>query len=150
MLKFEPLCRIEARVGPIVTLGRAQYGERRVVSILGGTVTGGGMNGEILPGGADWQISRDDGVLDIEAHYVLRLDDGASVEVTSSGYRHGPPEVMGRLHRGEPVSPDEYFFRTVIRFQTGAAAHLHLNRTLAIASAARERELVKLHVFRLL
>jgi Protein of unknown function (DUF3237) len=150
MLKFEPLCKIEAQVGPIVSLGRAQYGERRVIAILGGSVTGARMNGAILPGGADWQINREDGVLDIEARYVIRLSDGAGVEVLSQGYRHGAPEVMARLARGEPVSPDEYFFRTVIRFQTGAAAHADLNRTLAIASAVREPGLVKLDVFRLL
>ena len=34
--------------------------------------------------------------------------------------RHGPVEVMQRLARGEPVARDEYFFRTLVRFTTGA------------------------------
>src|SRR4051812_27425720 len=112
-IELEPFFLVEASVGPIVSLGPAPAGERRVVAILGGTVEGDGIRGEIVPGGEDWQTLRADGVLEIEAHYVVRLDDGALVEVLSQGYRHGPPEVMARLARGEPVAADEYFFRTL-------------------------------------
>jgi hypothetical protein len=57
--------------------------------------------------------------------------------------------VMERLSRGEPVHPSEYFFRTLIRFQTGAAAWLHLNKVMAIASGRREARLVVLDYFRI-
>ena len=39
--------------------------------------------------------------------------------------RHGPAEVMARLARGEAVAREEYFFRTLMRFQTGAPAWAH-------------------------
>ena len=65
---------------------------------------GGWSCGRIVEGGVDWQIQRVDGVLDIAAHYVIRADDGALIEVHSDGIRHGPPEVMARLGRGEPVA----------------------------------------------
>jgi hypothetical protein len=149
-LSAERLCHIDAHVGAIVSLGAAAYGERRVVAIDGGSVSGPGINGTILPGGADWQILRADGVLDIEAHYVLRLDDGALVEIMSQGYRYGPPEVIAAMARGEAVAPADYFFRTMIRFQTGAAAYAELNRTLAVARAARETEWVRLDVYKII
>ena len=135
---------IEARVGPIVSLGPGPYGERRVVDIVGGRVNGPGLRGVVVSGGADWQVVRHDGVVDIDAHYGLLLDDGARVEVVSSGFRYGPPDVLQRLHRGDPVDPAAYFFRTAIRFQTGAVRLAHLNRTIAIAVGARRAASVEL------
>ena len=90
-----------------------------------------------------------DGVLEIGAHYVIRTNDGALVEVRSDGLRHGPPEVMVRLAAGEPVARDAYFFRTLMRFTTGDARWLHLNKVMAIASGERQARLVVLDVWRL-
>ena len=146
----EYLCSIEALVGPIVSLGTGPYGERRVVDIVGGRVEGPGLNGTIVPGGADWQVVRADGVVDIDAHYALLMDDGARVEIVSSGLRFGPPDVLQALHRGEPVDPSAYFFRTFIRFQTGAPRLAHLNRTLAVAVGARRTASVELTLHRVL
>jgi hypothetical protein len=106
------------------------------------------MTGVVAPGGADWQIARADGALDIEAHYSLLLDDGARVEIVSSGLRDGAPEVLARLGRGELVDPSDYFFRTFIRFQTGAARLESLNRTMAVAIGARRRSSVELTLYR--
>ena len=147
-LAHDWLCTLRVEVGPVVSLGAGPYGERRVVAIVGGGVEGPDLNGVIVPGGADWQVARADGVLDIEAHYSLLLDDGARVEVTSSGLRHGPPDVLARLGRGGAVEPSEYFFRTFIRFQTGAPRLAMLNRTMAVAVGARRPDLVELTVYR--
>ena len=144
-----PMARIRCEVGALVSLGAAKYGERRYVPLAGGTVAGPELNGSIVEGGVDWQIARADGVLDIAAHYVIRTPDGALVEVRSDGMRHGPPEVMARLARGEPVARDEYFFRTVMRFQTGAPQWLHLNKVLALAVGQREANAVCLDVYRI-
>lgn len=142
-----PLCRIACQVQPLVSLGQAPCGERRYVPLGGGTVEGDTLRGEVVPGGVDWQLLRGDGVLEIGAHYVLRLHDGALVEVQSNGLRHGPPEVMARLARGEAVAPHEYFFRTVMRFATGAPAWAALNKTLALAVGQREADRVLLDVY---
>ena len=55
---------------------------------------------------------------------------------------------MRRLAAGEPVERDAYFFRTVIRFATGAPHWLHLNKVIALASAARHARQVVLDVYR--
>jgi len=143
------MAQVRCEVGEIVGLGAGPYGERRCVPLLGGSVAGPELNGEILPGGTDWQTLRADGVLDIGAHYVIRTADGALVEVQSDGLRHGLPEVMARLARGEAVPPGDYFFRTLVRFQTGHPAWLHLNKTMALASGRREARLVVLDVWRI-
>ena len=147
--RLVPMTQVRCEVGALVTLGAAKHGERRYVPLGGGTVKGPELNGTLVEGGVDWQIQRSDGVLELAAHYVIRAEDGALIEVQSDGLRHGPPEVMARLARGEAVAPDEYFFRTMIRFTTGAPQWLHLNKTLALAVGQREARLVVLDFYRL-
>jgi hypothetical protein len=144
-----PLTQIRCEVGELVSLGVAKHGERRYVQLLGGTVHGPELNGTIVDGGVDWQINRSDGVLDIAAHYAIRADDGALIEVQSDGMRHGAPEVMVRLARGESVAGSEYFFRTLIRFTTGAPSWVHLNKVMALAVGQRQANLVLLDVYRI-
>jgi hypothetical protein len=141
------LCRITARVSPLVSLGEGPYGERRYVPIVGGEVEGEDLSGEVLAGGTDWQILRRDGTLDISAQYVLRTSDGVLIEVESRGFRHGPAEVMARLAKGEPVSPGGYYFRTALRFQTSAPKWHYLNSVLAIGKAMRMPDAAVLDVF---
>ena len=143
------MTRVSCEVGAVVSLGGpAKHGERRFVPIGFGSVVGPELNGSLVEGGVDWQVQRADGVTDISAHYVIRAADGALIEVQSDGMRHGPPEVMLRLARGEAVAPDAYFFRTVMRFTTGHPAWLHLNKVIALAAGQREERRVLLDVWR--
>ena len=75
-------------------LGATPYGERRIINILGGTVEGPKLNGTVLPGGADWQIVRADGVVHLQARYTIETSAGGRILVDAEGYRHGPPDVM--------------------------------------------------------
>jgi hypothetical protein len=144
------MAQIRCRVDAVVSLGGpAKYGERRFVPLRGGSVEGPELRGEILDGGVDWQTRRGDDVLDIAAHYVIRTPDDALIEVQSEGMRHGPAEVMARLGRGEVVGRDEYFFRTIMRFTTGAPAWAHLNKVLALAVGERRADVVVLDVYRI-
>lgn len=146
---LQPFTRIVCEVGAAVSLGTTAQGERCVVPLAGGTVHGPGLAGRIVEGGADWQWRRADGVLEINAHYVIEADDGALIEVHSEGLRHGRPEVMAALQRGDDVPASAYFFRTFVRFTTGAPAWLHLNRTMAVAVGRREARRVVLDLFSL-
>jgi len=142
--------RVAAEVGEVLSLGPAPGGERRVVAITGGTFTGKELAGDVLSGGADWQVKWDDGTLAIDAHYALRERGGALIEVRSQGVRTAAPAVLERLARGDEVDPGEYYFRTAMRFTTGDARLAWLNRILAIASAARRPRRVELDVYRVL
>jgi hypothetical protein len=144
------LMKIDADVGELQTMGGGPLGERRMVAITGGAFEGPELKGEIVPGGADWQIVRADGVLDIDARYAMRTAGGALIRVVSQGYRHGPPEVLAALGRGEEVPADRYFFRTVMRFETGEPGLLWLNRTIAVATAKRRARQVQLEAWQLL
>ncbi|MCZ7660603.1 MAG: DUF3237 domain-containing protein [Xanthobacteraceae bacterium] len=150
MISQQPIFRVEAELADILDFGATPYGGRRVINILGGRVAGPRLEGRILPGGADWQIIRSDGAADIRARYTIESRQGAYVLVNSEGLRHGPPDVIARLARGEPVDPALYYFRTVMRFETAAPDLAWLNRILALARGMREANAVKLDVFEVL
>jgi len=119
-------------------IGPSSHGLRRVVPILGGTVAGPRLSGRIVPGGADWQFVRPDGVLSLEAKYTLEADDGALIMVTNRGMRHGPPEIIERIGRGEDVPAGAYYFRSVAEFEAPLGIHEWLNRALFIGIAERK------------
>ncbi len=146
---FEFLFTLAADVGEIITLGEAPLGERRVVQINGGSFEGPQMRGEVL-GGADWQIVRRDGAIELDARYAIKEARGGIVRVVSQGMRHGPSEVLARLARGEDVPASEYFFRSIMRFETGASELAFLNKTIAVATATRKARRVELQAWRLL
>jgi hypothetical protein len=148
--RLDFLMSLAVDVGDVVSMGPGPLGERRVITILGGTFEGSGLRGDVLPGGADWQIVRKDGVLDLDARYALKEQAGGIVRVVSQGYRHGAPEVHAALARGEDVDPATYFFRTVMRFETGAPYLEWLNKTIAVATAERKARQVLLSAYRLL
>ena len=130
-----------------MNLGATPYGERRIIDILGGTVTGPKLQGRILPGGADWQIIRADSAADIQARYTIETEAGGRILVTSDGLRHGPKEVLEALARGDKVDPALYYFRTVMRFETADPEADWMNRILAIARGTREARSVRLDVY---
>jgi len=132
-------------VGAVPTLGR-----RRLIPILGGAAHGPHWQGRILPGGADWQIMAQDGALDIHARYTVESDRGALIQIDSKGVRHGPPAVLARMAKGEEVDPSLYYFRTVMRFETAHPSADWMNRILALARGARDRNAVKLDVYEVL
>ena len=150
MLAAQPMFTIHAELAPIQRLGATPYGERRIINIIGGQVRGAKLNGKVLPGGADWQIIRSDGAADIQARYTIEAEGGAQILVSSEGLRHGPPDVMEKLGRGEIVDPASYYFRTLMRFETSDPKLAWLNKLLAIAKGAREANAVKLDVFEVL
>ena len=144
---LEFLAHVRADVDTPQLLGQTLAGERRVVPIAAGEIEGPQLRGRILPGGADWQVVCADGTALLEARYTVRTDDGALVYVRNLGLRHGPPEVMERIGRGEEVDPAEYYFRSTPRFEAGDARYAWLNRIVAIGSGARLANEVHLDIY---
>lgn len=138
------------RVGTPFEIGETGLGERRVIAILGGTVTGPRLSGIVRPGGADFQVIRADGLTELHARYVLALDDGATVYVENTGLRFGPPDALARLRRGEPVDPGLIYFRTAPRFETAAPAYRWLVTHLFLATGRRRPDSVEIALFQVL
>lgn len=141
-----PVFELAVDVGVPQSIGRDTAGERRCVPITGGSVSGK-ISGVILSGGADWQVLRPDGLADLDARYMLKLDSGAQVEVWSRGLRIGPAEVMAKLARGERVDPSAYYMRTAMRFETAAPDLQWLAHRLHVGLGERTPDQVRLKVY---
>ena len=119
--------------------GKTGKGFRRVVSIDGGSFEGPNIKGIVVAGGYDWQLVRSDGVVEIDARYMLQTDDGDLITVMNTGLRHGPQQVMQRLTKGEEVDPSEYYFRSLPVFETGNPKYAWLMGSVFIAKEYENR-----------
>lgn len=143
----------EARVSvetPLV-VGPSSQGLRRVVPITGGAFEGPNIRGRVIPGGADFQHVRPDGVLVVEARYTLETSDDVLIMVTNRGIRRAPPEVMERLGRGQEVDPSEYYFRTTPEFEAPIGSKYEwLNQSVFVGVAVRRPDAAIIRFYRVL
>ncbi len=146
-MNLQALFKAEITLATPQELGETPQGRRRIIGITGGRFSGERLSGRVLPGGADWQLVRADGVADLDARYTLETEDGALIYVRNRGYRHGPAAVLTQLSKGENVDPSLYYMRTTPRFETGDARYAWLNRVVCVASGARRPSAVELEVF---
>jgi Protein of unknown function (DUF3237) len=152
---LEPAFTVAARLGPLEDHGVTRAGHRRVIPVAGGRVIpvsggplGGLLEAEILPGGADWQVVRPDGTIEIDTRYSARTSAGEFVHFRTAGVRSGPPEVLAALLRGEAVDPAEYYFRVAVHLETSAPRLAVLERSLFVASALRGADSVTYTAYR--
>src|SRR5271170_600671 len=73
----------QVELAPTITIGETPNGVRRYVPITGGKVTGPALAGEILDAGGDFQLLAANGVLEVEARYLIRSNDGTIIGVTN-------------------------------------------------------------------
>ena len=144
---LEPAFTVDARLGPLEDHGTTRAGHRRVVPIAGGRVVGL-LDAEILPGGADWQVVRPDGTVEIDTRYSARTPAGEYVHFRTSGVRSGPPPVLAALLRGEDVDPASYYFRVAVYLETSAPRLDFLERSVFVASAVRGADRVAYTAYR--
>lgn len=136
------LMTLEVAVAGAQKIGAVPCGTRVTAPIASGKFDGPRLRGKVL-GGGDWTLLRADGVLELDLRLTLEAEDGALIHMASLGLRHGPPEVMAALGRGEWVDPSTYYFRTIPRFETAHAKYAFLNRLLAVSSGDRGPEGVR-------
>lgn len=123
------------KIDPLVVIGPSKHGARQLFPIAGGTV-GGQLSGQVLPGGADWQIVRADGVLELDARYTIQADDDSLVHVRNRGIMH--------RDNGAPYA------RTAADFEAPLdGPHAWLNRAIFVGDVAlRDSSTVDVRFFR--
>ena len=150
MLPIPTLRRVadlDVELAPITEIGDGRGGRRRIIPIVGGRVSGSCFNGEIMNVGADWQTVFSSGLAELDTRYAFRTDDGALIEITNFGFRHGSPDVMRRVAAGEDVDPSSYYMRTHAKLETGHPEYEWVNRTLFIGVGARLKSNVRLSLY---
>ncbi len=144
---LEFLATLNVQVADPIEVGQAPFGRRRVIPLLGGTVSGPRLKGALLPGGADFQSIRSATFTDIHARYVIETDDGERIYVENTGIRTGSAQDIAAIARGEPVDPSRIYFRSYPRFETEAPAWQWLNDHLFVGTGARYPDRVELNFF---
>jgi hypothetical protein len=127
-----PLMTVKILAAPPQKFGAVPHGIRTFVPVAGGDFEGPRLRGKVVPGGGDWLLLRSDGVLEFDLRITLETDDRALIYMTFLGLRHGPPDAIAALGRGEVVDPARYYFRTVPRFETSAERYAFLNRIVTV------------------
>lgn len=140
---------MNVELDPIREMGSGRAGQRRIIPIVGGTVSGPRLNGRLLNLGADWQTIFADGLAELDTRYAMETDDGAIIEILNYGFRHGPKEVLEAVARGEDVDPSAYYMRTHARLETGDARYAWVNRTLFVGVGARLKQAVRVDLYAL-
>ena len=141
--------RASVEVAAPQAFGRTPFGERRVVQILGGRLAGQ-LSGEVVAGGADWQVATADGVWHLEARYTIRTSEGVLILVHNRGVRHAPAEILEQIAAGTIVDPAKYYFRSTPVFETSDDRYTWLNRIVAVCSGARTADAVLLDFYEVL
>ncbi len=139
-LRAEPTFSIQVECEAAVDLGSTPYGQRRVIPIIGGHVDDEALRAEVLSGGADQQLVRADGVLELEARYLLRSDDGSLISVYNRGIVVSP-NLIRTPGPGTPEpqqatdAPTRPYVRTAIQFEAPAEGpHAWLNRSIFLST----------------
>src|SRR5579859_4240630 len=138
-VRTRPLFVMRLDVSPVQLVGKTREGTRRVIPVPGGSFHGERLSGVVLEGGSDWQRVREDAIA-LDVRLTLKTDGGALIGMSYRGIRHGPPEVLARLDRGERVLPSDYYFRTTPLFETGAGEYDWMNRIVAVGIGDRRSD----------
>lgn len=119
-LKTEPVMELKVMIGSRVNIGESDKGRRQYIPITGGSFNGKGIKGEVLAGGADWQLVRPDGVLEVKAIYSIKTDDGSVIAVDNRGL--------------VDMSASPRYVRTAPTFQAPKGKYEWLNRRVFVGS----------------
>ncbi len=147
-ISFEHVCDVRVLVAKPLEFGDTGLGERRVIDITGGTVTGPKFTGCVRQGGADYQIIRDNGLTELHARYALEDEASKLVYVVNDGIRFGPKEALDKIKRGEPVDPALIYFRAFPKFETSAPEYEWMMQSLFVCTGVRRPDAVELSVYR--
>ena len=139
---FQPRLALEvlAEVGESYAVGQGPTGERRVVPIIGGQFRGENLTGMVLPGGADRQLVRPDGVRELDATYELKDDDGTIIMVRN----------RVTIDAEQPPAGWDRYARSVVHLTVPQGPHDWLNRRVILGtlhSLRPERPIVLLRFY---
>lgn len=116
---LELVMTLRVEIAPALEVGEVGAGFRRVIPIIGGSFEGPAIRGEVVPGGADWNLTRPDGVAEVWARYTLRTDDQVLVSVTNMGLIVPQPD-------------GSFYARTSPQFEVAGAHYAWLRHSIFV------------------
>ena len=144
--KLEFVYECDATLSQALDFGNTIEGHRRIIPITGGTFRGPRMQGEVLSGGADWNLQRSDGAGSVEAAYYLKTNDGVLIRVVNKGVGGGPSSAG-------PDAAERFFMFTSPSFEAPTGKYDWLNRSVFVGTLGAHkdaRNAVLIRVFRVI
>lgn len=118
----------------MLSIGQTPAGLRRIAPLTGGIFTGERLYGIVLPGGNDWVLGREDGVMVIDVRLTLQTDDSAMIYLTYQGRLLVGAEAMARFRKGALLARQEYSLAMVAKFECGHKRDSWLNNVIAVGT----------------
>src|SRR3569833_359485 len=142
--RLEFVYECDATLSAQVDMGRTVEGQRRIIPITGGTVRGPRIHAELLNGGWDWNLSRNDGAGTVEAAYYMKTDDGVLIRIVNKGVGSGEPGVS--------ANGEVFYMFTTPTFEAPQGKYDWMNRSVFVATLGARKDAknaVLIRVFRL-
>jgi Protein of unknown function (DUF3237) len=143
---FELFYECDVTLSAILDFGATIEGKRRVIPITGGSFHGPAIRGNVVPGGADWNLQRSDGGGSVEAAYFLRTDDDVMIRIVNTG-------VSGGARPAPAADAAEMFFMyTHPVFEAPAGKYDWINRSMFVGTLGARKganNAVLIRVFKL-
>ncbi len=105
--QLEFVMQLKVTLGQAYAVGETPQGHRNIIPITGGTFEGPRLKGEILNGGADYQMSNGTRT-QLEAIYCIRTADGITIHVRNRGIIN-----TGKDEQGNP----SFYFKAAPQFE---------------------------------
>ena len=150
--RLSHVCDLSVTVGlPLdagICQGLGSQGQRRIVPITGGTVSGL-IQGEVLAGGADFQLIPNASTALLDARYLLKLADGSHIFVQNRAIRRAAPEVTAALMRGDTVDASAVYFACTPTFEVSHPSLQWLTESIFVGIGQRMPTEVLLSIYRI-
>lgn len=132
-IKSKLLFALRARLSDTrYDVGKTPLGYRAIVIVDEGAFEGPTLRGRVIAGGADWSLMRADGVMEVDVRLTLQTHDDALIYMTYTGLIREGRKAFKMRAQGVTPSPEEIYFRTTPRFETGDERYAWLNSTIAV------------------
>lgn len=83
---LEFVMQLQVKINGVERVGETPHGSRQSIPITGGTFKGPRIEGVVLAGGADYQMTNNKlGRTEVEAIYNIRTNDGVTIHVRNQG-----------------------------------------------------------------
>ncbi len=143
--KLEYVVELKVKIENSYQVGKTAHGNRFIIPITGGTFEGPKMKGEVIPGGADYQLQDNTtGRTEIEAIYSIRTDDGVNIHIRNKGLIY-----TGKDENGNP----QFYFRTTPQFEAPQdSKYAWLNNSIFVCqpSMGGEQGYINLKIWKVL
>jgi len=113
-------------------LGAVPHGIRSIIPVTGGDFEGPRLRGEVLSGGGDWLLLRDDGVVELDLRVTLETDDHALDPHDVSRAAPWPARCHRRARPWRSDRSRALLFSNAPRFETSTERYAYLNRIITV------------------